>query len=88
MNDLNDTSGERGGGSLERVVRRWKYHRDSKTGVSKWMLDGRSWVTKRDNDDAVIVGANGERLGDFYGTVHEAKRFVECMTPEAPNTRL
>jgi len=70
---------------VQRGIGRWKYHRDSKNAVSKWMLGGRSWVTKRDKDDAVVVGVNGERIGDFYGAVHEAKRFVECMTPESPN---
>ena len=56
----------------------WTYFRDSKWKVSKWVI-GSSWVTKWDNRDYYVIGIKGQRVGDFYGTTHEAKKYVERM---------
>lgn len=70
---------------MERMVRRrWKYYRDTKNGNSKWVLDGRNWVTKWDGGSCCIIGINGERGADYYGTVWEARRHVERLSP--PNS--
>ena len=36
----------------------WKYHRDSRASVSKWVL-GNSWVTKYDKEEYCRIGLRG-----------------------------
>jgi len=76
------------GHSLPADVRRhwWKYHRDSRNGVSKWVL-GNSWVTKWDKQRFCIIGILGERTDWKVGRPKAAREAIECVLGESPNGR-
>jgi hypothetical protein len=66
------------------VGRRWKYHRDSRNGVSKWVL-GNSWVTKWDKQCFCIIGILGERTDWKVDRPKAAREAIDCALGESPN---
>lgn len=72
-------------GSLQRMVgRRWKYHRDSRNGVSKWVL-GNSWVTKWDKQRFCLIGILGARTDLQVDRPKAAREAIECALGKSPN---
>lgn len=72
---------------MKRIVgRRWKYHRDTRNGVSKWVF-GNSWITKWDKQRFCIIGILGERTDWKVDRPKAAREAIECALGESPNEK-